>query len=150
MHHKTYSESVERCFSKFYSRVNTKRVMLPLPYTEVLELLEEDIKAILAETSEPVAEVQTAYENGLQDGNENSDIEYGTGYEDGQRAAETEAYLNGWRAGVSRTLQRVNIKPRGPREKNARHTQIKDARYFDIYLHKDTTGNWRMYKELNG
>ena len=48
-----------------------------------------------------------------------------------------------------RSLQRVNIKPRGPREKNARHTQIKDARYFDIYLHKDTTGNWRMYKELN-
>ncbi len=62
-----------------------------------------------------------------------------------------EARSRGWhRPGLgSESIQRVTIKPRGPRKPGAYHTEIKDARYFDIYLLNDSNANWNMKEELS-
>lgn len=54
----------------------------------------------------------------------------------------------GWRNKYSESLQRVAIKPRGPRAPYAYHTLMKDALYFDVYLRNDTDATYKLNREL--
>lgn len=59
-----------------------------------------------------------------------------------------EARSQGFHGRYATSLQRVAIKPRGPRAPYAYHTQIKDAIYFDVYLRNDTDANWNLRHEF--
>lgn len=59
-----------------------------------------------------------------------------------------ESRSRGWHDRNCTSIQRVAIRPRGPRKPYGQHTQLKDALYFDIYLRDDTDANHKMTAEL--
>lgn len=52
-----------------------------------------------------------------------------------------------WADGTCK-IQRVRIKPRGPRNSSRYHTMTADATHFDIYVGLDTENEYRLKQEI--